>query len=200
MKLQLSGVKQPMANESVKIMIFDIKGNLLKTLTVPINEPVGSMVLTLPLAWGEFTVEANTVSVAGGTTETISASSPIVQRSFFSRSPRSRSPILSGEVFAKPISFEAGSAVLRPKEKRALMRISTTLKETRSSLAITGFVAQSGASRSFDKALSKSRALTVAKFLQSKGISNILYVSGFGAINNSQNLDDLRKVELRLIK
>lgn len=199
-KLQLSGVNQPMSRESVKIKFFDIKGNLFKTLTLPINETAASMELTLPLALGEFTIEANTISVAGGATETISASSPIVQRSFFSRATGNRSPNLFGEVFTKPIGFAAGSAVLRPKEKRLLRRISNTLKETRSSVAITGFVAQSGASRSFDKTLAKSRALTVAKFLQSQGISNILYVSGFGAINNSRNLDDLRKVELRLIK
>jgi outer membrane protein OmpA-like peptidoglycan-associated protein len=199
-KLQLSGVKQGPANENIKIKIFDTKGKLFRTLTVPINETAGSMELTLPLALGEFTIEANTISAAGGATEAMSASSPIVQRSFFSTPSTNRSPKLFGEVFANPISFGASSSSLTSKAKRALLDISTSLKETRSSVAITGFVAQSGASRGFDQTLAKSRALAVAKFLQSQGISNILYVSGFGAINNSRNLDDLRKVELRLIK
>ena len=199
-KLQLSGVKQGPANENIKIRIFDTKGKLFRTLTVPINETAGSMELTLPLALGEFTVEANTISAAGGATETMSASSPIVQRSFFSTPSTNRSPKLFGEVFANPISFGASSSSFTPKARRALLDVSTSLKETRSSVAITGFVAQSGASRGFDQTLAKSRALAVAKFLQSQGISNILYVSGFGAINNSRNLDDLRKVELRLIR
>lgn len=199
-KLQLSGVKQGLANESIKIKIFDTKGNLFRTINVPIDEVTGTMELTLPLALGEFTIEANTITAAGGVTDPVSASSPIVQRSFFSRTPTNRAPNLTGEVFAKPIVFGAGSSILTPREKRALVRISATLRETRFSVAITGFVAQSGASRSFDKTLARSRAFAVAKFLQSRGLSNILYFSGYGAINDSRNLDDLRKVEIRLIK
>lgn len=197
-KLQLSGVKQDVKDEDIQIKIFDVKGNLFKVLTVPINGTAGSLEVSLPLALGEFTVEANTVSAAGAATESIAASSPIIQKTFFSTSV-SKSPTLFGEAFARPITFGSNSSVLLAKEKKALMLVAVELRKTRSSLAITGFSAKAGASRSFEKSLANSRALSVARFLKAQGLSNILYISGFGATDSSKNSNS-RKVELRLIR
>jgi outer membrane protein OmpA-like peptidoglycan-associated protein len=166
---------------------------------VPIDGVAGSLEVALPLAAGEFTVKANTVSADGAVTDYVSANSPIVTKVFYS-TRLNRTPILFGEVFARPVSFMPNSSSLSTSAKRALVLMSARLMQTRSSVAITGFTAQSGASRSLEKRLATERALSVARFLKSQGLSNILYVSGYGAIRASSNSDSARKVELRIIK
>lgn len=199
-KLQLAGVEQGQSDQNIQIKIFDAKGSLFKVMTVPINGTAGSLEVAIPLAIGQFTVEANTIGAAGLATPFIKASSLIIQRAFYSSPASRRSPVLLGEAFARPVVFASFSSVLTASQRKALLLVAAELRKTRSSVAITGFSAKSGISRSFDKNLSNSRALAVARFLRAQGLSNILYVAGYGSISSQRSTDSSRKVELRIIK
>lgn len=198
-KLQLSGVESNSQETDIQIKLFDVKGNLFKTISVPISGSTGAVEVSLPLELGEFTVEANTVSKTGIASDVTTNISPIVPKVFFTGGASNKVPTLFGERISGPISFKGNSFKLSKSAKNVLMLLSAKLKQSKSSLAITGFTAEVGASASFEKALAKSRAISVATYLQSKGLSNILYVSGYGSLKKSKTLVEARKVELRII-
>lgn len=199
-KLKLSGVESDSKETDIQIKLFDVKGNLFRTLTVPISGSTGAVEVSLPLELGEFTVEANTVSKTGIASDAAFNISPIVPKVFFNARAINKTPQLLGEKISDPISFKGNSFKLSNSAKRALLLVSAKLKQSKSSLAITGFTAEVGASDTFEQALAKSRALSVANYLQSKGLSNILYISGYGSLKKSKTLIEARKVELRIIK
>jgi flagellar motor protein MotB len=199
-KLKLSGAQSEATDTDIQIKLFDFNGKLIRTITVPITGSAETVEVVLPLKLGEFLVEAATVNEAGGMSKPVSPVMPILQKSFFSTVSKNNGPSLVGQKIASPIRFAANSSKLSETYKKALVDLANRLKEKNPRLAITGFAAEAGASLSFEKKLASERAKSVARFLRSQGLSNVLYFAGFGAVNEKQNQVNFRKAELRQLK
>lgn len=199
-KLNLSGVESGTQKTDIQIKLFDVKGKLIKTLTVPVDGAAGSVEVSLPLELGEFTVQASTVNDAGGATTAVTPPALVLAKPFFTPVAPYKEPILVGEKITKPVAFGPNSFKLSQASKGALLALAKNLNGKSGRLAITGFSASAGASTAFEKALAKSRAKTVANFFKSQGLSNTIYFAGYGAIRSTSDGFTPRKVEIRLIK
>lgn len=199
-KLKLSGADSSAEKTDIQIKLFDVKGKLIKTLTVPVGGTTGSVEVDLPLELGEFTVQAATVNDAGGATSAVTPPALLLSKPFFTSVAPYREPVLIGEKVSKPVGFTPNSFKLSQTTKIALKKLAETLKLSTGRVALTGFSASAGATSSFEKALAKRRAKEVANFLKAQGLSNTVYFAGYGALRSTSDGSTPRKVEIRVIK
>lgn len=206
-KVKLNDAAKTAKDESIRVKLFDAKGQVIKEFTVPISgsDPT-SLQIELPIAIGNFTVEATTVDSAGVAAPSVAQSAVIIEKKFVVRAAPNKAPVLAGSPIMLgastlgPITFSPQSALLSSSAKATLLKLAAQLKATKSQLALTGFSMNSKSSAAFKYNLARTRASTVAKFLKNQGLSNVFFIYGYGPLNPVQSIGSARKVEVRFIK
>jgi outer membrane protein OmpA-like peptidoglycan-associated protein len=199
LKVMLEQQKDATVGTTVIVKIFNLLGQKIQELNVPVNAEASSFELPINLKIGEFTVEAQTVN-ASSSSPAVATLPTFAPKSFFTATRGSNMPILSGKKISSPIVFNPNSSKLTVAAKISLLQIAEKIVKSNSRVALTGFTASANQGKKIEQKLATARALEVAKYLKSKGIQKWIYFAGFGALNQNTPSNQARKVELRLIK
>lgn len=199
LKLSLTDVPGENKDLTAQIKLLDLTGKVIKVLSVPLSSPTSQVQVELPFPVGDYTVEAETVTSAGVSGSPVQLTGQIVEKQTYKNVNPRQAPVLLGKKITNPVVFAGNSASLSQETKKTLLAIAKNLKNTNSKLSITGFTALTPVSTKAAKALAKKRSLAVAKFLRENGITNWIFVSGYGPLSPQQSVGSPRKVEIHVL-
>ena len=199
LKLSLTDIPGENKDLNAQIKLLDLTGKVIKVLTIPLSSPTSQVQVELPFAVGDYTVEAETVTSAGVTGSPVQLTGQIVEQQTFRVSGPNQAPVLLGKKIVNPVVFAGNSAALSSATRKTLLSLAKDLKKGNSKIALTGFTAMTSTSSLASKELAKKRSLAVAKFLRANGLTNWIFVSGYGPISSQQTNGSPRKVEVRIL-
>jgi flagellar motor protein MotB len=197
-KLQLEDAQIGFPKRDIAVKFFDFQGKLLKELVIPVDSGTKSLELAVGLGLGDFNVQASVIT-AGVASEATSARATVASKIYFKNITTNGAPVLLGTTAGKAVYFTANSYKLSASSKTNLDAVAEKLKAGTDRIALTGFSAKWVRGQGSELTLARQRAYAVAKYLQSRGVSNWIYYSGYGAIETSGSAAKARKVELRLV-
>ncbi|AOY55532.1 hypothetical protein A4Z71_00470 [Candidatus Rhodoluna planktonica] len=198
-KLKLDAQPSENVDSSVEVKFIDLKGKLIRTLTIPLTPDTSVLEVPINLSVGDFTVEAVSLNEAGATSSPVVTLPTYLQRPFFTVIPGKSQPVLSGRKFSEPVYFLPDSAKLTASAKVRLLGVIARTNQSGVRIAVTGFTASFNQGSKVEQKLAADRALEVAKFLKANGAKTWIYHAGFGALSGTQSFKTARKVELRIL-
>ena len=107
---------------------------------------------------------------------------------------------LEGKSLGKDVLFVADSAKLSPAVKKTLRQAARLAIASRSKVAVTGFAALSSKGSSYEKSVAQRRALTVARYLRSRGVATDILYHGLSGRAGLAFEGQPRRVEIRTLK